>query len=94
MKNILLSIILFFAVSCSTQNLKISKSPTKTIPTYEGTSHFIFWGLGQEKLIDPKEVCGDRAIAQVSTSTSFLNGLLGGLTWGIYAPRDYIIYCE
>ncbi len=94
MKFFKIIIVALAITSCSTQNLKITNSTPRTIPNYEGTSHFIFWGIGQEKLIDPKEVCGDKAIAQVSTSTSFLNGLLSGLTWGIYAPRDYIIYCE
>lgn len=88
------SAILVTMFSCSTQTLKITNGNAKTVPNYEGTSHFIFWGIGQEKLIDPKEVCGERKVAQVSTKTSFLNGLLAGITWGIYEPRDYSIYCE
>jgi len=94
MKMLSLTLLFVFLCSCSTQNLKITKGDVRTVPTYEGTSHFIFWGIGQEKLINPHEVCGDKAVAQVATRTSFLNGLLGGLTWGIYSPRDYVIYCE
>ena len=45
-------------------------------------------------MIDPKEVCGEKKVAQVQTKISFMNGLLGGFTWGIYAPRDYAIYSE
>lgn len=94
MKFLATTLLLTFLCSCSTQNLKITKGDVKTVPSYEGTSHFIFWGLGQEKLINPNEVCGDKGVAQVATKTSFLNGLLGGITWGIYAPRDYVIYCK
>jgi hypothetical protein len=94
MKLFIFSLTLLTLFSCSTQNLKITEGNARTVPTYEGTSHFVFWGLGQEKMIDPKEVCADKKVAQVSTSTSFLNGLLNGITWGFYAPRSYAIYCE
>lgn len=94
MKSVLFAVTLAFLCSCSTQTFKVTQGSAKTVPNYEGTNHFIFWGLGQEKLIDPKEVCGERKVAQIHSKTSFMNGLLGGITWGIYAPRDYAIYCE
>lgn len=65
-----------------------------TIPTYEGTSHFVFWGIGQTKEIDPNEVCGSRGISSVETHTSFLNGFLSAITWGIYKPETYVVYCN
>lgn len=94
MKNLVLVLGFIFATSCVTQNFRLSEGPAKTVPAYEGTSHFIFWGIGQEKEIDPKEVCGTRKIAQVQSSLSFINGLLSGITYGIYSPRDYAIFCE
>lgn len=66
----------------------------KTIPTYEGTSHFIFWGLGQTKEVDPNEICGSRGVASVETGQSFWLGFASALTWGIYEPREYRIYCN
>lgn len=93
-----MKLVLLFSIlammSCSTQNFKVTSGTSKTIPNFEGTSHFIFWGLGQENLIDPKEICGDKKVANLQSKTTFLNGLLSGITWGIYAPRDYSIYCE
>ena len=65
-----------------------------TIPSYEGTSHFVFWGLGQTKEVDPNEICGERGIASVETGQSFWHGLAAGLTYGIYSPREYRIYCN
>ncbi|MFN3454918.1 MAG: Bor family protein [Pseudobdellovibrio sp.] len=82
------------ASGCATQTFKLSEGQPKSIPSYEGTSHFIFWGIGQEKNLDPKEVCGTRKVSQVQTQYSFLNGLLSGITWGIYSPRDYAVFCE
>jgi hypothetical protein len=79
--------------SCCRQRFLIDDN-AKTIPTYTGTSHFIFWGLGQEEKIDPKEVCDSGKISNVETHLSFLNGLLSGITYGIYSPRNYEIFCE
>lgn len=79
--------------ACSTQRFDLDGRRT-TIPTYEGTSHFVFWGLGQEKSYNPHEICGKRGISSIDTHHSFLDGLFNGLTWGIYAPESYAIYCK
>jgi hypothetical protein len=94
MKIITATFLLLTLTACSTQNFKVSKGDFKSIPSYEGTSHFVFWGIGQEKFVNPHEVCGDKDVAQIATKTSFLNGFLGAITWGIYSPRDYVVYCE
>lgn len=65
-----------------------------TIPAYEGTTHFVFWGIGQQKDLRPTEICGEYAVAAVQTNYSFINGLLSGITYGIYSPRDYAIFCD
>ena len=65
-----------------------------TIPTYEGTSHFIFWGLGQTKEVNPNEICGSRGVASVEAGQGFWHGFASALTWGIYEPREYRIYCN
>ena len=70
---------------CCTQNFPLSQERMPTVPTYEGTSHFILWGLGQEKTINPKDV---------NTHYSFVQGLITGITYGIYSPRGYSVYCE
>lgn len=90
----LMSILVICTVlsSCCTQKFMMNET-NPTIPTKEGTSHFVFWGIGQEKIIDPKEICGNK-ISSVETSYSFVNGLLSGITFGIYSPRSYSIYCQ
>jgi uncharacterized lipoprotein YmbA len=93
MKKIILISALLLS-GCATQSFRLSDGQAKSIPSYQGTSHFVFWGIGQEKQLDPKEVCGARKVSQVQTTYSFLNGLLSGITWGIYSPRDYAIYCS
>ena len=79
---------------CCTQNIPLNNDRMPTVPTYEGTSHFIFWGLGQEKTINPKDVCGKKKVTAVNTHYSFVQGLMTGITYGIYSPRGYSVYCE
>lgn len=89
----LLAVVLFLQ-SCATQQFPINDDNVPTVPTYEGTNHFIFWGIGQTKVINPKDVCGTRKIRAIESHYSFLQGLLTILTYGIYSPRGYAIYCE
>lgn len=79
--------------ACSTQRFNLDGNHA-TIPTYEGTSHFIFWGLGQEKEYNPSEICGANDVSAIDTHVSFVDGLLSAITWGIYAPESYAIYCK
>lgn len=79
---------------CSYQKFQLDAASPSTVPTYQGTSHFVFWGIGQTKEINPREVCGARGFASVETSYSFLDGLLTGITYGIYSPRTYAVYCK
>lgn len=85
--------ILLLLSGCCTQRFDLSGT-RGTIPTYEGKSHFIFWGLGQTKDINPNEICGRRGVRSVDSHITFVDGLLSGITWGIYNPQSYSIYCN
>ena len=89
-----ISVLILSLAACSTQKFELDTTSHTSIPTYEGTSHFVFWGIGQEKQLYPAEVCGARGISSVETHDSFLNGLFSVITWGIYSPRDYAVYCK
>jgi len=94
MKKTIVCLGLALALSaCSTQRFALDSRHT-TIPTYEGVSHFVFWGIGQEKNYNPREICGAKGISAIDTHHSFLDGLFSGLTFGIYAPESYAIYCK
>ncbi|MBA2403524.1 MAG: Bor family protein [Bdellovibrionales bacterium] len=81
--------------SCATQHFVLKEGPRSSLPNFEGKNHFIFWGIGQEHLIKPLEVCGkDQTVGAVDTHLTFVDGLLASLTWGIYYPRSYAIYCS
>jgi hypothetical protein len=50
--------------------------------------------LGQTQTIDAAAVCGGaNKVIKVERQTSFINGVLGMLTGGIYTPYDAKVYC-
>ena len=88
---LLLSSVLF---GCSTQSYNINGG-AGIEPTKETMQPFFISGIGQTQEIDAASVCGGAdKIAKVESHMSFLNGLLGGLSFGIYTPRQAKVYCR
>ena len=96
MKKILMASAVALALGgCSVQQFTVTGNKVPTVPAYEGTSTFIFWGLGQTKVMDPKEICNNRGgVRAIETRYTFLDGLANSITFGIYAPHGYAIYCN
>ena len=96
MKKTLIATTLALALAgCQTQQFTITGNRVPTVPAYEGRSDFIFWGLGQTKVMDPKEICANRGgVKAVETRHTFIDGVANSITFGIYAPRSYAIYCN
>ena len=82
-----------FLANCATQRIHTTSDQSAKIPSFEGTSHFFLYGIGQTKEYSAKQICHNRVVATVETYYSFVNGLLSGLTSGIYTPMSYTIYC-
>jgi hypothetical protein len=58
-------------------------------------SNFFISGLGQSHRIVASTICGGAdKVVSVETQTTFLNGLLGFLSSGLYSPRQYRIMCR
>lgn len=103
MKNYLLLLILLTLVSCKTQrfvsdaSFKSTASTTsvEVPPNYSEWNHFIFWGIGQTKVVDPVDLCKNKSgVAYIEAKETFTSGLVTNLTFGIYSPRVYNIYCK
>lgn len=80
---------------CSTitiQPEQTSKLVTK--PTYQESKSFYFWGLVGEPRVDVTEVCQEEEPKQMQSQATFLNGLLSGITLGIYSPHTVKVWCE
>lgn len=51
------------------------------------------YGLVSPSTVDAEEHCGDRGVAIVETQHSFVNMLVGGLTFGIFTPMTITVTC-
>ncbi len=79
---------------CAAQTFNINGN-TGEVPTDQKSQHFFISGIGQEKITDAAELCGGAEnIIKVETQHTFINGLLGLITFGIYTPRDSKVYCK
>lgn len=80
-----------FLTACSQQRFDFSTGGTLE---EDEMSAFFINGILQRDRIDAADICqGAEKVASVETQMTFVNGLLGGLTLGIYTPRQYRVYC-
>ena len=64
-------------------------SSTKTI-----THHFFVSGIGQKKTVDAAKFGGAENVVKARNQQTFVNGLLGFITLGIYTPLEARVYCS
>ncbi len=88
-----LLVMLIGGCSTVTMNPEVS-GKLATSPTYEARKQFYFWGLAGEHRVDVTKVCGDKKVTQMQSQQTFLDGLLGGITLGIYAPHTVKVWCR
>lgn len=79
---------------CATQMATISPSSSATVG-YQQSETFFVGGIGQEKVVDAAEVCGSASnVASVASELRPIDGFLGVITFGIYAPRTATVTCK
>lgn len=95
MKKIILTVLAALTLSsCAKQTFVVSTNGSVE-PTKVGTDHFFLSGIGQERMHDAIRVCGaSDKVAKVETETTALNNILAILTFGIYTPVEYRVYCK
>ena len=98
-KYLILFTALFLITSCSTQRFSVnSKMPIKDAkyrPHFTKSSNFFFWGIGQETILNANELCKQQGgVSFVESQLTLVQGLIAGITYGIYSPRTNNIYCN
>ena len=63
-------------------------------PSYEGRSHFFFWGMWQKTDYNLLNACPETGINAIDAHWTFYDSFMGGMTMGIYAPESFSIYCN
>ncbi|ELB2793993.1 Bor family protein [Aeromonas dhakensis] len=92
-KMILTAITVLMMAGCAQQGFTVHPG-TAVTPTKEVTHHFFISGLGQSKNVDAAAICkGADKVVRVEAQHTFVNGLLGAITFGIYTPREARVYC-
>lgn len=76
---------------CYHQVVQTGRAPGPVVVSHPWTATWL-WGLVPAEEINVTSQCPS-GVATVETQQSFLNGLVGGLTLGIYTPRDVKVTC-
>ena len=70
------------------QTFTVQNKPAAVAPKTI-THHFFVSGIGQKKTVDAAKICGGAEnVVKTETQQTFVNGLLGFITLGIYTPLE------
>jgi len=80
-----------FLSACFHQIVQTGRTPGTTVVERPWTATWL-WGLVPAEEISVVAQCPN-GVATIETQQSFLNGLVGGLTLGIYTPQEVRVTC-
>ena len=77
---------------CAQQTFTVQNKPAAVAPKERTiTHHFFVSGIGQKKTVDAAKICGGAEnVVKAETQQTFVNGLLGFITLGIYTPLERV----
>jgi hypothetical protein len=87
----LIAATLLLSSACYHATIETGAVPTTTVIEKEWANSFIY-GLVPPETISTAQQCRN-GVARVETEQSFLNGLVAGLTFGIYTPMHIRVTC-
>ena len=73
---------------CAQQTFTVQNKPAAVAPKEAITHHFFVSGIGQKKTVDAAKICGGAENVVKRNRQTFVNGLLGFITLGIYTPLE------
>ena len=79
---------------CAQQTFTVQNKPAAVAPKETITHHFFVSGIGQKKTVDAAKICIAENVVKTETQQTFVNGLLGFITLGIYTPLEARVYCS
>ena len=95
MKKMLLATALALLITgCAQQTFTVQNKPAAVAPK-KHHHHFFVSGIGQKKTVDAAKICGGAEnVVKTETQQTFVNGLLGFITLGIYTPLEARVYAH
>jgi hypothetical protein len=93
---LLATLVMVLLVGCSTQQFGVNgRVDEADVANVRDSNDFFVYGIGQSRFVDAAKICGSAdKVLQVQAKQTFLNGFLGAISFGIYTPREYSIYCK
>ena len=80
---------------CAQQTFTVQNKPAAVAPRKPSPIISSFLELGRRKLsMQPKFAGGAENVVKTETQQTFVNGLLGFITLGIYTPLEARVYCS
>ena len=88
MKKMLLATALALLITgCAQQTFAVQNKPAAVAPETITPSFLRFWNGPGKKTVDAAKICGGAEnVVKTETQQTFVNGLLGFITLGIYTP--------
>ena len=96
MKKMLLATALALLITgCSTDVYCSKQTGSSSTKGNHHPSFLRFWNWAEEKTVDAAKICGGAENKnKTETQQTFVNGLLGFITLGIYTPLEARVYCS
>ena len=77
-----------FITGCAQQTFTVQNKPLSSVQRNHHPSFLRFW-IKQKKTVDAAKICGGAEnVVKTETQQTFVNGLLGFITLGIYTPLE------
>lgn len=90
-RSVILSLLLFVLVGCYAATVETGLKPSTVVIKQSFASSWIY-GLVPPKTVNAASQCPN-GVAKVETQLSFVNQLVGIITFGIYTPMQIIVTC-
>lgn len=95
MKRTVLNLIAVIAVSvsltsCYTYTMTVGKGAQTGVEVSK-KNHYLIYGLAALNTSNPKEMAGGAENYDITITHTFVDGLINGLTFGIYTPTTTIV---
>ena len=96
MKKMLLATALALLITgCAQQTFTVQNKPAAVAPKETITHQFLrFWNWAEENCRCSQICGGAENVVKTETQQTFVNGLLGFITLGIYTPLEARVYCS
>ena len=95
MKKVLLNIVTMVSISlmmtsCFTYTAVVGKG-SQTGVEVTGKNHFLIQGLAPLSVSNAKQMAGGASDYDLTVTHTFIDGLIGAITFGIYTPTTTIV---